>query len=117
MATKKEITAENSVKNEKVENTTPIKEKTQEMANTEATRGSFVYIGPTLNTGIKENSIYTGTREQVEEHLKPTIEKYPQAKMLLVTTESLGTSKAKVKQTGTLLNKYYNDIANLSKKG
>ncbi len=116
MATKKDTTAVNSVETEKVENTTPVKEKTQETANTEATRGSFVYIGPTLNTGVKENSIYTGTREQVEEYLKPTIEKYPQAKMLLVTTESLGTSKAKIKQTGTLLNKYYNDIVSLSKK-
>lgn len=116
MATKKDTTAVNSVETEKVENTTPVKGKTQETANMEATRGSFAYIGPTLNTGVKENSIFTGTREQVEEHLKPTIEKYPQAKMLLVTTESLGISKAKIKQTGTLFNKYYNDIVNLSKK-
>ena len=116
MATKKDVTAENDIESEKVENTTPNEEKTQETANTEATEGSFVYIGPTLNTGVKENSVFKGTREQVEEHLKPTIEKYPQAKMLLVTTENLGNSKAKAKQTGTLLNKYYNDIVNLSKK-
>ena len=52
----------------------------------------------------------------MEEHLKDTIDKIPQVRLLIVTTDSLAVNKAKVKKTGTLLNKYYNDVLSLSNK-
>jgi hypothetical protein len=116
MARIKATEAENGVENEKVENVTPKEEKTQETANTTATEDRFIYIGPSLDTGLKENAVFTGTRESVETYLKASIEKYPQARLLLVTTESLTKSKHKVRTAGTILNKYYNDIVSLSNK-
>lgn len=108
--------AENGVKNEQAVNSTPTEEKGQETANTNATEETFIYIGPTTRTGLIENTIVKGTRESVEEYLKDAIAEIPQIKMLIVPTESLAVNRAKVKQTGTLLNKYYNDVLSLSRK-
>ena len=108
--------AENSVKKEQAVNSTPKEEKQQETANTEATEGRFIYIGPTTRTGLVENTIFSGSRESVEEHLKDTLEKIPQVRLLIVATESLAASKAKVRKAGTLLNKYYNDVLSLSSR-
>lgn len=91
-------------------------EKTQETANTNATEESFIYIGPTTNTGLVENTIFTGSREEVEKYLESTIKKLPQVKLLIVTTESLAVNKPKTKKAGTLLNKYYNDVLSLMRK-
>lgn len=108
--------AENGGKNEQAVNSTPKEEKGQETANTNATEETFIYIGPTTRTGLIENTIVKGTRESVEEYLKDAIAEIPQIKMLIVPTESLAVNRAKVKQTGTLLNKYYNDVLSLSRK-
>lgn len=81
----------------------------------QADTDNFIYIGPSLGTGIKENAVFTGTRESVEGLLKNTFEKYPQAKILLIPTEGLAKAKSQVKKKGTLLNKYYTDILSLSK--
>ena len=75
-----------------------------------------IYIGPTTNTGLVENTIFTGNRETVEKYLEPTIEKLPQVRLLIVATESLAVCKPKVKTAGTLLNKYYNDVLSLMRK-
>ena len=91
-------------------------EKPQETANTNATEERFIYIGPTTNTGLVENTIFTGNRETVEKYLEPTIEKLPQVRLLIVATESLAVCKPKVKTAGTLLNKYYNDVLSLMRK-
>ena len=107
--------AENSVKKEQAVNSTPKEEKQQETANTEATEGRFIYIGPTTRTGLVENTIFSGSREGIEEHLKDTLEKIPQVKLLIVETGSLAECKAKVRKTGTILNKYYNDVLSLSR--
>lgn len=122
-ATENATVAENSVENEKAVNSTPKEEKGQETANTEATEGAenaeeetFIYIGPTTHTGLIENTIVKGTRESVEKYLKDAIEEIPQIKMLIVPTESLAVNRAKVRQTGTLLNKYYNDVLSLLRK-
>ena len=109
-------TATKAEETEQAVNSTPETEKPQETANTKATEGRFIYIGPTTKTGLVENAIFTGTREGVEEHLKDTIDKIPQVRLLIVTTDSLAVNKAKVKKTGTLLNKYYNDVLSLSNK-
>ena len=81
-----------------------------------ATEERFIYIGPTTNTGLVENTIFTGNRETVEKYLEPTIEKLPQVRLLIVATESLAVCKPKVKTAGTLLNKYYNDVLSLMRK-
>ena len=113
---------ENDVKTEQAGNSTPKEEKRQETANTETKEGAgnadeetFIYIGPTTK-GLIENTIVKGTRESVEKYLKDVIEEIPQVKMLIVPTESLATNRAKVKQAGTLINKYYNDVLSLSRK-
>ena len=90
--------------------------KMQKTVNADDTEGRFIYIGPTTNTGLVENTIFTGSREKIEEYLKPTIEKLPQTRMLIVATESLAVSRQKVKMEGTLLNKYYNDVLSLMRK-
>ena len=114
--------AENSVKKEQAVNSTPKEEKQQETAITEATEGAgnsteetFIYIGPTTK-GLIENTIVKGTKESVEKYLKDVIEEIPQVKMLIVPTENLATNRAKVRQAGTLINKYYNDVLSLSRK-
>lgn len=120
MAAKKttatQTVAENGVENAQAVNSTPKAGKGQETANTNATEETFIYIGPTTHTGLIENTIVKGTRESVEEYLKDAIEGIPQIKMLIVPTESLAVNRAKVKQTGTLLNKYYNDVLSLLRK-
>lgn len=107
-------TAEKAVESEKVENVTTEERKAEETANNEVTEGRFIYIGPSLKTGIKENEIFTGKREEIEKYLENTLEKYPQAKLLIVRTETLAKSKLAVKTNGTLLNKYYTDLLSLS---
>ena len=116
MAAGTRTTAKKAVENEKAVNSTPEEKKPQETANTEATEGRFIYIGPTTRTGLVENTIFSGSRESVEEHLKDTLEKIPQVRLLIVATESLAASKAKVRKAGTLLNKYYNDVLSLSSR-
>ena len=91
------------------------RKKTQETANMEATEGRYIYIGPTTRTGLVENTIFSGSREGIEEHLKDTLATIPQVRLLIVETGSLAECKAKVKKTGTILNKYYNDVLSLSR--
>ncbi len=108
--------AENSVENTQTVNNAPKEEKGRETANTDSTEETYIYIGPTTN-GLIENTIIKGTKEDAAEYLKDVIEKIPQIKMLIVPTETLAANKAKAKKTGTLLNKYYNDVLSLSRKG
>lgn len=108
--------ARNSVKNEQAVNSIPKEENGQKTANINATEDRFIYIGPTTNTGLVANTIFTGSREGVETYLKDTIDRIPQVKQLIVATESLTVCKAKVNRAGTILNKYYNDILSLSRK-
>ena len=114
MAAGKRTTADKAAENGKAVNPVPKAGKGQETANTEATEGRFIYIGPTTRTGLAENAIFSGSRESVEEHLKDTLEKIPQVRLLIVATGSLAANKAKVRKAGTLLNKYYNDVLSLS---
>jgi sorbitol-specific phosphotransferase system component IIBC len=116
MAAGKRMTADKAVENGKAVNSTTKAEKQKETANTEATEGRFIYIGPTTGTGLVENAIFSGSRESVEEHLKDTLEKIPQVRLLIVETKSLAANKAKVRKAGTLLNKYYNDVLSLQSK-
>ena len=67
-------TATKAEETEQAVNSTAETEKPQETANTNATEERFIYIGPTTNTGLVENTIFTGNRETVEKYLEPTIE-------------------------------------------
>ena len=77
-------TATKAEETEQAVNSTAETEKPQETANTNATEERFIYIGPTTNTGLVENTIFTGNRETVEKYLEPTIEKLPQVRLLIV---------------------------------
>ncbi len=108
--------AGNSVENTQAADNTPKEGKGRGTANTDGTGETYIYIGPTTN-GLVENTIIKGTKEGAEGYLKDVIEKVPQVKMLIVPTETLAANKAKAKKAGTLLNKYYNDVLSLSRKG
>ncbi|MCX4326450.1 MAG: hypothetical protein OSJ45_04030 [Lachnospiraceae bacterium] len=112
----KDTQATNSVKNTYADGNPSKEEKTPQTANMDDTEEAFIYIGPTTYTGLIENTIVKGTRESVEDYLKDAIKEIPQIKALIVPVESLARNKAKIKQPGTLLNKYYNDILSLRGK-
>lgn len=82
--------------------------------NKEAEKETLIYIGPTVKGGaLKTNAALTGTREEIKEYLKGILEDIPQVERLLVPAKRLADSKGKVKEKGTLLNKYYNEVASL----
>lgn len=89
-------------------------EKQQETENTDA-QDTYIYIGPTVY-GLIENTIIQGTRKDAEEYLKEVIDQVPQVRYLIVPTEKLAEKRAKARQAGTLLHKYYNDVLDLRKR-
>ena len=101
---------------EKVSEYIPKAGNGRQASDMEKETGSFIYIGPATRTGLVENAVFYGTRKSVEEYLKGTLDKIPQAAKLIVETKSLAAGKEKVRTTGTLLNKYYNDILSMSEK-
>lgn len=80
-----------------------------------AEKETFIYIGPTVRAGaLRTNAAFTGTRNEVKEYLKEILEEIPQVERLFVPVKRLAESKEKIKDKGTLLNKYYNEIASLN---
>ncbi len=77
-------------------------------------RETLVYVGPSLPRGmLKQNSIFVGTREEVEKSLEEAIKKYPMAKNMLVPVSKLAEAKVKIASKGNILHKYYADIVSL----
>lgn len=77
-------------------------------------RETLVYVGPSLPRGLlKQNSIFVGTREQIEKSLEETIKKYPMAGKMLVPVSKLAEAKIKIASKGNILHKYYADIVSL----
>lgn len=75
---------------------------------------TLVYVGPSLPRGLlKQNSIFVGTREQVEKSLEEAIKKYPMAGKMLVPVSKLAEAKIKIASQGNILHKYYADIVSL----
>lgn len=75
---------------------------------------TLVYVGPSLPRGLlKQNSIFVGTREQVEKSLEEVISKYPMAGKMLVSVSKLAEAKVKIASKGNILYKYYADIVSL----
>lgn len=62
--------------------------------------GFFVYLGPSIRGVIQTATIYTGTRDEVEEFLAGPIERYPLIKRLLVSGETLAEDRIKAKTPG-----------------
>ncbi len=75
---------------------------------------TLVYVGPSLPRGLlKQNSIFVGTREQVEKSLEEATKKYPMAGKMLVPVSKLAEAKIKIASQGNILHKYYADIVSL----
>ncbi len=75
---------------------------------------TLVYVGPSLPRGLlKQNSIFVGTREEVEKSLEEVISKYPMAGKMLVPVSKLAEAKVKIASKGNILYKYYADIVSL----
>ena len=58
-------TATKAEETEQAVKSTAEAEKPQETANTNATEERFIYIGPTTNTGLVENTIFTCSKPSV----------------------------------------------------
>ncbi len=88
--------------------------KAAESGNNKAEKETFIYIGPTIRAGaLKTNAMMIGTKDEVKNYLGDILEDIPQAERLLVTADRLADSKKRVKEKGTLLNKYYNEVSSL----
>ena len=73
--------------------------------------GFFVYLGPSIRGVIQTATIFTGTREEVEEFLAGPIERYPRIKRLLVPGDTLAEDRIKVKTPGNGLYVAYMKLA------
>ena len=73
--------------------------------------GFFVYLGPSIRGVIQTATVYTGTREEVEEFLAGPIERYPRIKKLLISGETLAEDRIKVRTPGNLLHAHYVKLA------
>ncbi len=79
---------------------------------------AFVYIGPSLPSAkLMANTVVRGTRKEVLEYYKDVIEHYPNVGKLIVPIDKLAESRAKVRTSGNVLNKYYNDLSSRAKEG
>ena len=72
----------------------------------------WVYIGPTIRSAIQQNSIHSGTREEVLKQLEYAIERYPQIASLLISAEELAEARKLIKQPGNRLYEAYRRFLN-----
>lgn len=63
----------------------------------------FAYIGPSIRGVIQRNTIYTGTRAEVEESLADQIRRFPRIKKLLVGGSTLAADRVKIVTPGNYL--------------
>lgn len=76
---------------------------------------NYIYVGPTLKTlGVKESTIYRGTKEDVYKHLENAIKTKPLIKNFIVSAEEASEIIMKVKTKG---NAFYNMFEELKNKG
>lgn len=79
--------------------------------------GFFVYLGPSIRGVIQTASVFTGSREEVEEILAGPIERYPRIKRLLVSGDTLPDDRINVKTPGNgLYNAYTRLVSELNNK-
>lgn len=104
--------AQEAPEKEKAGENTQEQEKPQE--SSQEGQETLVYVGPSLPRGLlKQNSIFVGTRKQVEKSLEEVMEKYPMAGKMLVPVSKLAEAKIKIASKGNILYKYYADIVSL----
>lgn len=60
----------------------------------------WAYIGPSIRGVIQRNTLYTGTRAEVEEALKAQIEKYPRIRALIVGGSTLAADRIRIRTPG-----------------
>jgi hypothetical protein len=68
---------------------------------------TWVYIGPTIRSAIQQNTILTGTWEEVLKRLESAIEKYPPIAQLLISADELAEARKQIKQPGNRLYEVY----------
>lgn len=96
--------------------TTPSAENATAAVVTTEEKGIFVYIGPSLPKGLlKKGSAFKGTRAEVLKHLDTVTAQYPEAALLLVTTDKLADAKARILKGGNLLSNSYSKLLDKTK--
>lgn len=73
---------------------------------------TWVYIGPTIRSAIQQNTILTGTREEVLQKLEYATEQYPQIASLLISAEELAEARKMIKQPGNRMYEAYRRFVN-----
>lgn len=63
----------------------------------------YAYIGPTIRGVIQHNTLYTGTRDEVEGLLAAQIQKYPRIRRFLVGGSTLAADRIKISKPGNYL--------------
>lgn len=97
-----------------MDNSTPAAGTGQEATQEAAEEVTLVYVGPTLPRGqLKQNTIFKGTRQQIEKELETVLARFPLIKNLLVPVSSLAEAKIKIKTAGNALHKWYADVSSL----
>lgn len=79
-------------------------------------RRVYAYLGPSIRGVIITGAIYTGTRKQVLEQLKPAIDKFPKIERLVVVDKEITAAREKIKTSGNSLNAAYVALLNASKE-
>lgn len=104
--------AQEAPEKEKAEENTQEPEKPQE--SPQEVQETLVYVGPSLPRGLlKQNSIFVGTRKQIEGNLEEATKRYPIVGKMLVPTSRLAEAKIKIASSGNIFHKYYADIVSL----
>ena len=88
----------------------PVAEKSKAKTPVEKA-GVFVYIGPSIKGLVQEGTVYRSTYTGVLQKLDYAVSKYPLIKNLVVSGETLAADRQDVHKSGSLLNQYYNKIA------
>lgn len=70
----------------------------------------FVYLGPSIRGVIQSGTIYSGTREEVENALASAIERYPKVKALVVKDTEIADAKRKIKAGGNAISMAYKSL-------
>lgn len=91
---------------------TPVVSKPQSGGESpKAAEKSFAYIGPPIPGGrLMTNAILNGTKEDILGYYKDVTERFPNVEKLIVPVERLAESRAKIRDGGNALSKYYNDL-------
>lgn len=93
----------------KKETTKPTKQPVKK--STDNIKKAYCYIGPNLPKGaLKQNAVLLGTKAEIAKQYEGELEKFPQAIRLIVPVEDLAQAKEKIRTTGNMLNKHYQDL-------